>query len=66
MQLDHAGERVELRVFVDERGVVALCRRRHKRIREGNLVRRLELRRLVTERFIRVQPVDGLLLYPGN
>jgi hypothetical protein len=52
MQLDHAVERIELRVLVDKRRVEPLRRCRHERIREGNLVRRLELRRLTAQRVI--------------
>ena len=38
MQLHDPGERLELRVFVDERGVEPLRRRRHERIRKRNLM----------------------------
>ena len=61
MQLDDAGERVELRVFVDKHRVAASGRRRHERIRERNFVRRLQLRRFNAQGIIRMVPRDGKL-----
>ena len=42
MQLYHSGERGELRVLVDERGVEPLRRRRPERIPERNLLEGFE------------------------
>lgn len=70
MQLDHAGERVELRILVDEGGVVALRRRRHKRIRKRNFVRRFQLRGFIAQRIVRMVPSNRKFAkggaYPGG
>ena len=63
MQFQDAGQRVEFRVLVDQRGVEPLRRRRHERIREGKLVRRLQPRRLAAERPVRLVPPHGLVFH---
>lgn len=63
MQLQDVLERTELRVFVDERGVQSQRRRRHERIGERNLVRRLRLRGLATQIPVRLVPLHGLVLH---
>jgi len=66
MQLDHAVERGEFRVFVDQRGVEPLRRCRHERIRERNLVRRLQLSCIAAQRLVRMVPADGQRLDVGQ
>jgi len=58
MLLQLRSERLELRVFVDERGVEPDGRSRDKGIGERNLVRCLEPCRLVAKCGVRVKPLD--------
>ena len=61
MQFDHAFERVELRVFVNEHCVESFRRGCHERICERNLVRRLQLGRLIAQSIVRMVPSDRKL-----
>jgi len=66
MELHHAFERVEFRVFVDQHGIQPFRRGRHKRIGKRELVRRLQFRRFAAQRVVLVVPANRLLFHPSN